>query len=244
MNPIIPDWPAPAAIRAACSTREGGISQGRFAGLNIGRSSGDDSDNVSENRRLLFAALKLPQTPDWIHQVHGSRVVRVPHEPAEPDADAAWTDRPGVVCAVQAADCLPVLFCDRDATVVAAAHAGWRGLSGGVLENTVAALPVPPSRLIAWLGPAIGPDAFEVGDDVRNAFVAVDADAAKNFRPTGTPGKHRADLFALARQRLAVAGVTQVHGGGICTYSDPARFYSFRRDGICGRMVATIWIAR
>ncbi|MBA4283918.1 MAG: peptidoglycan editing factor PgeF [Xanthomonadaceae bacterium] len=242
LRPILPDWPAPPGVRAACSTREGGVSTGLHAGLNLGRSSGDDPAAVAENRRLLAAALGLPRAPAWLQQVHGTRVVELPCRDELPEADAAFTTQPGVVVCVQAADCLPVLFCADDASVVAGAHAGWRGLCGGVLESTVAALPVAPNRLIAWLGPAIGPEAFEVGDEVRAAFVAVDPTAAACFRDGPASGKQFADLFALARQRLAAAGVSRIHGGGISTHADPARFYSFRRDGICGRMAALIWI--
>jgi polyphenol oxidase len=169
-------------------------------------------------------------------------VVRLPSPPPEPEADASFTVQRGVVCAVQAADCLPVLFCDRAATVVAAAHAGWRGLCGGVLEATVAALPVPPGELLAWLGPAIGPEAFEVGAEVREQFLAADPEAARAFRDGAGPGKHYADLFLLARQRLRRAGVTQVYGGGLSTHADPRRFYSYRRDGVTGRMAALIWL--
>ena len=242
LRPIIPDWPAPRAVRAACSTREGGVSTGLHAGLNLGRSSGDDAAAVAENRRLLAEHLGLPRAPEWLRQVHGTRVVEQPCRPAEPEADAAYTTQAGIVCCVQAADCLPVLFCDDDGTVVAAAHAGWRGLCGGVLEATIAALPVEAGRLMAWLGPAIGPEAFEVGAEVREAFVAVDPAAAACFQPDAATGKFHGDLFALARQRLAGAGVGRVHGGGISTHADPQRFYSFRRDGICGRMAALIWI--
>jgi len=243
-RPMVPDWPAPAGVRAACSTREGGVSTGPHAGLNLGLGSGDDPAAVEENRRRLAAALGLPQAPTWLQQVHGTRVVELPCSGERPEADAAFTTQPGVVVCVQAADCLPVLFCADDGSVVAGAHAGWRGLCSGVLERTVAALPVEPGRLIAWLGPAIGPEAFEVGDEVRAAFVAVDPAAAACFRAGDAPGKQFADLFALARQRLAGAGVSRVHGGGISTHADPARFYSFRRDGICGRMAAVIWIDR
>lgn len=238
---IFPDWPAPPRIRAACTTRGGGVSAGPYAGLNMGRSGGDDPAAVSENRRRVDAALQLPGEPCWIRQVHGARVVRMPDEGPEPEADASYSLRPGAVCAVQAADCLPVLFCDRAATVVAAAHAGWRGLCGGVLEATVAALPVPPGELLAWLGPAIGPEAFEVGGEVREQFLAVDPAAAQAFR-AGAAGKHYADLFLLARQRLRRAGVSAVYGGGISTYADPRRFYSYRRDGVTGRMAALIWL--
>ncbi|HZR37165.1 MAG TPA: peptidoglycan editing factor PgeF [Nevskia sp.] len=238
---LFPDWPAPARVRAACTTRRGGVSTGPWAGLNMGRGSGDDSAAVSENRRRVAQALALPAEPCWMRQVHGVRVARMPQEASEPEADASCTTAPGVVCVVQAADCLPVLLCDDEATVVAAAHAGWRGLAGGVLERTVAALPVDPARLLAWLGPAIGPEAFEVGEEVREAFVAGDPAAAQAFR-AGPPGKHHADLWMLARQRLQRAGVRRISGGGLSTHADPARFYSYRRDGVTGRMAALIWL--
>jgi polyphenol oxidase len=239
---IFPEWPAPAGVHAACTTRRGGVSVGPWAGLNMGRSGGDDPAAVSENRGRVLAALKAPAEPLWIRQVHGVRVVRMPQDAGEPEADAVYSTEPGVVCAVQAADCLPVLLCDGAGTVVAAAHAGWRGLSGGVLERTVAALPVPPASLMAWLGPAIGPEAFEVGEEVREAFVGADAQAAQAFRAGLAPGKHYADLWLLARQRLLRAGVSRISGGGLSTHADPARFYSYRRDGVTGRMAALIWL--
>ncbi|GAC1628168.1 MAG: peptidoglycan editing factor PgeF [Nevskia sp.] len=242
LAPIIPDWPAPPGVHAACSTRGGGVSSGPYAGLNVGRSGGDESSAVDENRRRLVAALRLPGAPQWLRQVHGSCVVQMPADPPEPDADGCFTRQRRTVCAVQAADCLPVLFCDDAGSVVAAAHAGWRGLVGGVLEATVAALPVAPRRLMAWLGPAIGPEAFEVGEEVREAFTRKDAGAAAAFRAGAVPGKHFGDLFLLARRRLAAAGVRRVYGGGLSTHADPARFYSFRRDGVCGRMAALIWL--
>lgn len=238
---LFPDWPAPARVRAACTTRVGGVSQGAYASLNMGR-SGDDPAAVSENRHRVRQALELPAEPCWIRQVHGVRAVQMPQMAPDPEADASFTFEPGVVCAVQAADCMPVLFCDRAGTVVAAAHAGWRGLAGGVLERTVAAMGVPPGQLLAWLGPAIGPEAFEVGEEVREAFVTADAAAAGAFRAGALAGKHYADLFALARMRLAQAGVSQVSGGGLSTHADPARFYSYRRDGVTGRMAALIWL--
>jgi YfiH family protein len=243
---IFPHWPAPARVRAAFTTRIGGVSGGAWAGLNLGRSGGDDGASVSENRRRVRQALGLPGEPCWIRQVHGVRALRMPQSisPAAPDpeADASYTFEAGVVCAVQAADCLPVLLCDDNGGVVAAAHAGWRGLAGGVLEQTVAALALPPSRLLAWLGPAIGPEAFEVGEEVRECFVAADPAAAGAFRFGERPGKHYADLFLLARQRLQRAGVQRIHGGGISTHADPARFFSYRRDGVSGRMAALIWL--
>ena len=245
---LFPDWPAPARVRAACTTRIGGVSQGPYASLNMGRSSGDAPEAVSENRRRVHQALGLPAEPCWIRQVHGARAVRMPaaQDAEPPEADASFTTEPGVVCAVQAADCLPVLLCDQAGTVVAAAHAGWRGLAGGVLERTVAALPVPPQELLAWLGPAIGPEAFEVGEEVRERFVGADAAAAGAFRP-GTlagpnPRKYYADLFGLARLRLAQAGVRHISGGGLSTHADRTRFYSYRRDGVTGRMAALIWL--
>lgn len=239
--PLVPDWPAPANVRAACTTRLGGISVGPYSALNLGSRCGDEPAAVTENRQRLAEVLALPASPHWLHQVHGTRVIEAQADGPEAEADAAWTDRAGVVCVAQAADCLPVLFCDDAGTVVAAAHAGWRGLCAGVLEATVAALPVAAPRLLAWLGPAIGPDDFEVGDDVRCAFVAVDPAAAAAFRPSPRPGRWLADLFQLARQRLAHAGVARVYGGGVSTYADPDRFHSFRRDGVCGRMAALIW---
>jgi len=250
LDPIIPDWPAPPAVRAAFTTRAGGVSSGPHAGLNLGGNCGDDPAAVALNREHLAAALDLPGEPKWLRQVHGTRVLELPLAAVEPEADGSFATEAGVVCAVQSADCLAVLFCDDQATVVAAAHAGWRGLAAGVLEATVAALPVSPDRLLAWIGPAIGPEDFEVGDEVRAAFIAVDPAAAACFRPVPVaskplgvpPEKYLGDLFALARQRLTRAGVRRVHGGGISTHADPERFYSFRRDGVCGRMAALIWI--
>lgn len=239
---IFPDWAAPARVRAACTTRVGGVSTGAWAGLNIGRSGGDDAAAVGENRRRVREALRLPAEPCWIRQVHGVHVARMPQDAPEPEADAAYTTQAGTVCVAQAADCLPVLFCDEDATVVAAAHAGWRGLAGGVLERTVAALPAAPARLLAWLGPAIGPEAFEVSEEVREAFVGADPAAAAAFRAGAQPGKHYADLWTLARQRLRAAGVSRISGGGLSTHGDAARFYSYRRDGVTGRMAAMIWL--
>jgi YfiH family protein len=237
------DWPAPAAVRAVYTTRSGGVSHGPYAGFNLGARSGDDPAAVITNRRLLRTTLGLAREPGWLHQVHGRRVVRLPASEMEPEADASFATEAGIACAVLAADCLPVLFCADDASVVAAAHAGWRGLAAGVLEATVKSLPVPASRLLAWLGPAIGPRAFEVGDDVYDAFVRDDPDAAVAFVPGGSPGKWYADIFMLARRCLVAAGVARIYGGGTCTWSDPARFFSFRRDGKTGRQAALIWMA-
>jgi hypothetical protein len=238
---IVPDWPAPPGVHAVATTRQGGVSVGPYASLNLGDHVGDDPAAVAENRRRLKAALALPAEPRWLRQVHGMRVVRASGSEAI-EADGAWTDRSGVVCSVGMADCLPVLFCDRAGTRVAAAHAGWRGLAAGVLEATVAALAVAPDQLLAWIGPAIDAAAFEVGPEVRAAFLAADAEAVTAFQP-GRAGRWQADLVTLARQRLRRAGVAQVWGGHWCTSGEPAWFFSHRRDGTSGRMAALIWRA-
>lgn len=236
---LVPDWPAPPHIRALMTTRAGGVSVPPWDTLNLGIAVGDDPDAVRENRARLRSI--LPADPRWLLQVHGDRVVDAAQVVEPERADASYTDRPGIVCVVQTADCLPVLFTDRAGTRVAAAHAGWRGLAAGILENTVAALATDPSDILAWLGPAIGPTAFEVGDEVRTAFVASAPEAAGAFVPHGD-GKCLGHLYLLARQRLAAVGVRNVFGDGLCTVSDPARFFSHRRDRVSGRMAALVWI--
>lgn len=238
---LLPAWPAPPGVRACMTTRAGGVSEGIYASLNLAGHVGDRPGHVAENRRRLRARLGLPAEPAWLRQVHGYRVVDAAAAGLDEEADASMAREPGRVCAVLTADCLPVLFCDRAGSRVAAAHAGWRGLAAGVLEETLAALAVAPADVLVWLGAAIGPGHFEVGDEVRLAFTARHPRAAAAFRP-GRPGKWFADLYALARLRLAAAGVTQVYGGGLCTHADAARFYSYRRDGETGRMAALIWI--
>jgi len=235
---IGPDWPAPARVKAFVTTRNGGVSTGPYANLNLGTRVGDDIAAVSENRTRVRAY--VPGEPRWLHQIHGTRVAHAEEVAGEVAADAAYTRASNVVCAIQIADCLPVLFCDRDGACAAAAHAGWRGLSAGVLEKTMAALGVPPSRLMAWLGPAIGPRGFEVGADVLDAFAQ--SDPAHSAFTAVRPGKWMADLFTLARQRLTAAGLSAVFGGGLCTFSQPARFFSHRRDRITGRQAAFIWL--
>lgn len=235
---IVPDWPAPGGVRALITARAGGASRGPFANFNISYKVGDDPAAVTANRAVLRAL--LPEEPRWLRQVHGVRVAEADDLAVIAEADASVARRPGTVCAITVADCLPVLLCDRAGNCVAAAHAGWRGLAAGVIEATVEAMRVPPSDLLAFIGPGIGPDAFEVGDDVRDAFLAHDAAAASAFRPQRSE-KWLADLFALARQRLAACGVRQVYGGTLCTVSDPARCYSYRRDKVTGRMAALIW---
>ena len=237
---IVPDWPAPPRVRALVTTRSGGISTGPYTSLNLGMRVNDDPAVVERNRARLSS--HLPEEPRWLIQVHGNRVVDAGELHGPIEADAAVSRTTGAVCAVMIADCMPVLLTDRAGTVVGAAHAGWRGLAAGVVEHTVQAMAVPPADLVAWLGPAIGPAAFEVGPDVRDAFVVQDAGAASAF-VDHKPGKWLADLFTLARRRLHAIGVNDVHGGGLCTVADPGRFYSHRRDRITGRMAALIWLS-
>lgn len=297
LNGLLPEWPAPAGVRAAFTLRGGGVSSAPYDTLNLGAHVGDDPASVRENRRRLREMLRLPTEPVWLEQVHGTAVFDldgVDHaeaaggESARSDAaslpspplrvaigrelgdesgqkppghsrwaglpgeattsavrraraDAATTHRSGRVCVIQVADCMPVLFAARNGSAVGAAHAGWRGLAGGVLEATARSMRVPPRELLVWLGPAISQENFEVGEDVRSAFVAADAGAASAFLPN-TRGRWQCDLYELGRRRLAALGVENVFGGGWCTYADPARFFSFRRDGQCGRMAALIWL--
>ena len=236
---IVPDWPAPPNVRALITTRAGGASRGSYAGLNLGLLSGDDADVVARNRAKLRQW--LPAEPLWLRQVHGTTVVEADGTEESPEADAALARRPGRVCAVLTADCLPLLLCDELGTIVAAVHAGWRGLCTGVIEQTLRAMDRPAQALLAYLGPAIGPAAYEVGAEVREAFVDADAQADTAFAP-GKPGKFHADLYALSRLRLARGGVTRVWGGGYCTYTECERFFSYRRDGATGRMASLIWM--
>ncbi len=238
---IVPDWPAPAGVRALSTTRAGGVSVAPYDSLNLGIHVGDDPANVAANRAQVRRI--VPSEPAWLNQVHGTVVADAASVAGVPDADASVSRTPGAVCVVMTADCLPVLLCDRAGSVVGAAHAGWRGLHGGVIEATVAAMQVAPTDVIAWLGPAIGPTAFEVGDEVRAAFVATDAIADAAFKPAGQPGKWLADIYLLARQRLAALGVTAVYGGDCCTVSESRRFFSYRRDGVTGRMASLVWLA-
>ncbi len=237
---IVPDWPVPPNVRALVSTRAGGSSSAPWDGFNLGEHVGDSAAAVAANRARLREM--LPAEPAWLSQVHGTAVADADAAIGVPVADAAVARTPGKVCAVLTADCLPVLFCDESGTVVAAAHAGWRGLAAGMLEVTVERMGVPAHRILAWLGPAIGPAAFEVGEEVRAAFVDADSAAAASFARGKQPGKWMADLFGLARRRLTGAGVERIHGGGVCTYADARRFYSYRRDGVTGRFASLVWI--
>ncbi|MDT3711188.1 MAG: peptidoglycan editing factor PgeF [Pseudomonadaceae bacterium] len=235
---LLPDWPAPAMIRACVTTRTGGISVPPFDSFNLGDHVGDDPSAVAWNRQHLQDLLGC--RPAWLSQVHSSTAIKAMADSCA-TADASWSDVPGEACAVLTADCLPVLFCNRAGTRVAAAHAGWRGLAGGVLETTLGALAVPAAELLVWLGPAIGPAVFEVGPEVREAFVAQHADATEAFVPSRNAGRFMADLYKLARIRLAAVGVDAVYGGGLCTFSD-ARFYSYRRTARTGRFASLVWI--
>jgi YfiH family protein len=238
---IYPQWPAPAGVRAVSTTRAGGISKPPYDSFNLAGHVGDKNAAVQENRRQLVSALSLPAEPLWLDQVHGTGVVDATLAVGAPPADASYARQPGVVCAVMTADCLPVLFCDQRGQTVAAAHAGWRGLADGVLEATVAAMGVPADSLLAWLGPAIGPGAFEIGEEVRTLFVDRQPEAREAFSPL-VKGQWLADIYQLARLRLAAAGVGQIFGGGFCTFTDSERFYSFRRQSATGRMASLIWI--
>ena len=236
-NWITPDWPAPPNVRALITTRSGGVSVGPYASMNPADHVEDEPQAVAQNRALLRA--QLPSEPFWLKQIHSDIVAEVAVGPIEADACIAHAARQ--VCVVLTADCLPVLFCAADGSVVAAAHAGWRGLCAGVLERAVAAMGVPGQQVLAYLGPAIGPRAFEVGPEVRETFMAQDDAATDAFAPHAN-GKYLADLYLLARQRLARLGVTQVSGGAECTYRDAERFFSYRRDGVTGRMASLVWI--
>jgi purine-nucleoside/S-methyl-5'-thioadenosine phosphorylase / adenosine deaminase len=235
---IVPDWPAARRVRSLVTTRAGGVSRGAFASLNLSARVGDDPDCVARNRAILSAC--LPAEPAWMKQVHGTAVVDPERSTPETEADAAVTRYPRRVCVVTTADCLPVFLSDRAGQVAGIAHAGWRGLAGGILENTVRAMGTPPENLIAYIGPGIGARRYEVGEEVRRAFVEDHPGAASSFA-RARDGKYFADLYGLARARLAAAGVTAVHGGGFCTASDE-RFFSFRRDRATGRMANLIWL--
>lgn len=238
---IIPDWPAPVTVRAVNTTRQGGVSPSPYDSLNLADHVGDDPAHIAENRRRLAAMAGLPAEPAWLEQIHGITVVAAEAVNIPIVADAAITRQPGRPCVVMTADCLPVLLCDRAGTVVAAAHAGWRGLAAGVIDATVARMGVRPAELLAWLGPAIGPKAFEVGEEVRAAFLALDVGNAGCFRPSPA-GRWLADLYELARRQLGGLGIRAVYGGEYCTFSEPERFFSYRRQNRTGRMATLIWL--
>ena len=234
------DWPAPPGVRVLSTLREGGVSEGRFSSFNLGAHVGDDPGRVAENRRRLNQEALLPSEPAWLQQVHGVAVADLDKSQPMQPADAAMTRQAGRVCAILSADCLPVMLAAVSGEVVAAAHAGWRGLAGGVLESTVRALGQPGEHLQAWLGPAIGQKHFEVGAEVREVFLVGNESAEEAFQPTDR-GRFMADLPLLARLRLEQLGVTRIYGGAECTYADPQRFFSHRRDGNTGRQATLIW---
>lgn len=237
---ITPDWPAPSNVRAFSTLRRGGFSQGVFSGLNLGLHVNDDPLSVEKNRDLLVKSLNLPNPPLWLNQVHGTRVIQA-DAANDLNADGSYTRKPEVVCAVMTADCLPILLCDADGSRVAAVHAGWRGLASGVLESAIESF--DSAELLAWMGPAIGPNAFEVGIDVLNAFTEKLDGAESAFKPHGEQN-WLADLYRLAELTLKQSGVQQIFGGGLCSFSDPENFFSYRRDGQTGRMASLIWLEK
>ncbi|WP_411703586.1 purine nucleoside phosphorylase YfiH [Edaphovirga cremea] len=241
---LLPDWPAPATVKACSTLRAGGISLPPYDSLNLGTHVGDDPVSVQENRQRLVKYAHLPQMPHWLEQVHGTDVVRLASGQKTKGhfvADAVYSHQQQQVCAIMTADCLPVLFCSLAGDEVAAAHAGWRGLCAGILESTIQQFSAPPSQIMAWLGPAIGPQKFEVGSEVRDAFMAQEPTANGAF-VAQMNGKYLADIYHLARLRLRSVGVSQIYGGGLCTVSDRSRFFSYRRDEITGRMASLIWL--
>ncbi|MFP8965817.1 peptidoglycan editing factor PgeF [Pokkaliibacter sp. CJK22405] len=240
MSYVFPDWPAPINVRSVCTTRLGGVSQAPFDSFNLGDHVGDDPRAVFANRAQLCDELQLPSEPFWLEQVHGTQVLA----PGQVRCgDASISCEAGEVLSIMTADCLPVLLCDQAGTVVAGAHAGWRGLCEGVLENTVSAMECDPAEIMVWLGPAIGPNAFEVGDEVREAFVAHAPIAGLAFTLGREAGKWMADIYLLARQRLEAMGITAIYGGEYCTHTQEDLFYSYRRDKTTGRMASLIWMA-
>ena len=242
MDKINPNWLVPKHIHAFTTLRTGGVSRPPFDSFNLGDHVGDDPAKVKRNRELLVEQFGLPQMPVFLTQTHSTRVLRLPYSGNDFEADAVYTDRPNQVCLVMTADCLPVLFYGQDGKEVAAAHAGWRGLCDGVLESTVAEFACPPAKISAWLGPAIGEQAFQVGREVIEQFCAFDPQAGQAFVPDPTTsGRFLGNLYQIAAQRLNGLGITDISGGGFCTYTDKERFFSYRRDKQTGRMVSLIW---
>jgi len=241
---LVADWPAPANICAGVSTRLGGHSIAPYNSLNVGGHVGDEAASVRQNRHQLFLASGAPQAPCWLKQTHSTHVVDAgAHYLGPPEADASFSTEPDAVCCVMTADCLPLLVCDRAGAQIAAVHAGWRGLADGIIEKTLARFSANANDILVWLGPAISQTAFEVGDEVRDIFLTHDVVASQAFLPS-PQGRWMADLYGLAKQRLAAVGVTQVYGGQYCTHQDAQRFFSYRRDGVTGRMAAMIWMNR
>lgn len=240
---LIPDWPAPKQIQSCVTLRQGGHSKGNFSSFNLGENCGDEPEALAANRQQLNEDWGWSHSPQWLKQVHGIQVVTSSSDGVVREGDASWTDSKGLPCVVTTADCLPVIFCNQEGTCVAAAHAGWKGLAGGVLESTIAAMKCEPESIMAWMGPAISQKHFEVGPEVRQAFIDHDSQAAQAFIP-GQGDRWYGDLYQLAKQRLQAAGVSELYGGGFCTYDESDRWFSYRRDGKeSGRLATLIWIA-
>ncbi|MBT8128251.1 MAG: peptidoglycan editing factor PgeF [Gammaproteobacteria bacterium] len=238
---LLPEWPAPANVHALTTLRKGGYSTGPYTSFNLALHSDDDPIAVQKNRELLRSYFELPAEPIWLQQVHSNQLIEAVSTVVDTQADGCWSRTPGYVCAVMTADCLPVLICDRSGTKVAAAHAGWRGLYAGVITNAVNILRSDPAELVVWLGPAIGPLAFEVGLEVMQSFTTRDQANTLAFRQVDD-SHWLCDIYQLAKIELAALGVTAVYGGDECSYADEQRFYSYRRDGITGRMASVIWL--
>ncbi len=238
MNWIEADWPAPAGVHAVSTLRTGGVSQGQYASFNLAMHVADNVEDVAHNRQQLRQKLQLPGEPVWLQQVHGKHVIKADPMRINQQADASYSDQAGVVCTVMTADCLPLLMTANDGSKIAAVHAGWRGLLAGVIEHTVAALNT--THIMVWMGPAIGPHCFEVGEDVRRAFMHKSAEFAQAFSPHAQ-NKYLLDIYRLARQILEKQGVNKIFGGNYCTLSDEEKFFSYRRDGVTGRMASLIW---
>lgn len=238
---ITPNWPAPANIRSLSTTRIGGFSLAPYDQFNLGDHVGDDPFSVSKNRQQLINSTNLPQSPYWLRQTHSIQAINTQDWHADIEADSCFSTTTDHICAVMTADCLPILLCDVDGNHVAAIHAGWRGLLAGVIENTIEKMTCPANQLLAWLGPAIGPTAFEVGAEIRDAFIAANAVDTTAFTSADNE-LWLADLYLLAGHRLQKSGITAIYGGDFCTFNDHHRFFSYRRDGVTGRMATMIWI--
>lgn len=241
---LIPKWPIPANVRAYTTTRIGGVSKGAYESFNLGPYVQDDETHVTTNRQYLKKILQLPAEPVWLKQIHSTQVIHLNETFNNQliEADGSWTQQSGKVCVVTTADCLPVLLCDQKGTCVSALHAGWRGLMNGILEEGVKALSVPPREVLAWLGPAISAEVYEVGEEVRQAFLQEDKKSEQAFRPSERAEHWYMDIYLLARQRLQAAGVSAIFGGEHCTYREADKFYSYRRDKVTGRMASLIWL--
>lgn len=243
LNVIRPDWPAPSHVTAFTTTRIGGNSKAPYDSLNLAYHVNDDDNAVAANREQLGTQFRLPNPPCWLQQVHSTKVILAETYAQPPIADAVYTHEPGAVCAVLTADCLPLLLCDQQGTQVAAVHAGWRGLAGGIIASTLAQFKAPRTAILAWLGPAIGPAAYEVGKEVKAAFEALEPQSESAFKPAARPEHWYADLYELARLQLKKSGVNQIFGGKHCTFTEKELFYSYRRDGnASGRMASLIWL--